>query len=78
MDHVDQLKRCVQELILLVQLKEVIDVKSEHVQPPSKTVLLLMDVVMNIHKDVQKLVNVQKVWINVKNFMQILLYLMVV
>jgi hypothetical protein len=35
-----------------------------------------MDVIINIHKDVSKLDNVQRIWMNVMNYIKIVLYQM--
>jgi len=61
MDHVDLLKECVQELIILVLLKDHLDVKLEHVLLILTVVQLQMDVIINIHKDVLKLDYVLKI-----------------
>jgi len=72
MVHADQMKTYVHNqkqitLITLVQLKDLIDVKSELVLNQLINVLLLKDVTINILKDVQKLVyvkNQKKIVIN--------------
>jgi hypothetical protein len=66
MVHVDQVKAIVIQLVILVQSIDHIDVKSEHVPLMLTIAQLKMDVLMNIHKDVQKLDNVQKLKQNVK------------
>lgn len=76
MDLVDQLKACAQELIILVQLIDNLDVKSELVPLMSIVVRPLMDVTTNIHKDVQRPDNVLRLKLNVKIIMLILLYQM--
>jgi len=60
-EAVDQIKQCVHKLVLLVQLKDHLDVKSDLVKLVLKTVQPRRDVITNIHQDVQKLVNVQKI-----------------
>jgi len=61
MDHVDLLKECAQELIILVLLKDHLDVKLEHALLILTVVQLQMDVIINIHKDVLKLDYVLKI-----------------
>jgi len=51
--------------MLLAQYKDHIDVILELVQKMLIIVQLQMDVIINIHKDVQELDNVQRIWKNV-------------
>jgi hypothetical protein len=60
MDHADQLKACVQELIALVQLKDHSDVKLELVLLILTAVQLLLDAIRNSHKDVLRPDNVPR------------------
>jgi hypothetical protein len=60
MEAVDHHNHYVQLLIILVLLIDHIDVISEHVQLVLIIAQLLMDVIINIQKDVQKQDNVQK------------------